>query len=47
MLDERIEQYLRKLIFEWYGRSRGAMREFTPFDRFICLWISFDAWRGS
>jgi hypothetical protein len=44
MLEEWMEQYLKKLIVEWYERSGGTIREFTPFDRFICLWISFNAW---
>jgi hypothetical protein len=44
MLEELMEDYLKKLIVEWYERSHGTMMEFTPFDRFICLWISFNAW---
>lgn len=36
--------YLRKLIVNWYNRSRGRKVEFTIFDRFVSLWMAFNAW---
>ena len=44
MWEEVSEDYLKKLIIGWYERSQGRIVEFTPFDKFICLWISFNAW---
>lgn len=36
--------YLREIILGWYRRSQGAVLDFTPCDKFISLWISFNAW---
>jgi len=37
--------YLRKLIVNWFRRSQGELvDEFTIFDKFVSLWISFNAW---
>jgi len=44
MWEEFSEDYLKKLIIGWYERSQGRIVELTSFDKFICLWISFNAW---
>jgi hypothetical protein len=37
--------HLRKLVVNWFRRSQGELvGEFTIFDNFVSLWISFDAW---
>lgn len=37
--------HLRKLIVNWFRRSQGeSVNEFNSFDRFVSLWISFNAW---
>lgn len=38
------EDYLRDIIIGWYTRSQGSKVKFTPFDSFVSLWISFNAW---
>ena len=36
--------YLENLILNWVNRSQGRSMEFTAFDKFISLWIAFNAW---
>lgn len=36
---------LNRLIRDWYQRSQGiTVREPDAFDKFMYLWVSFDAW---
>lgn len=36
---------INRLIRDWYQRSQGiAVREPDAFDKFMYLWVSFDAW---
>jgi len=39
-----MEENIRNIIKSWYERSTGREVEFTIFDKFISLWISFNAW---
>src|SRR5438552_9892908 len=36
---------LEGLITRWYQRSTsGSFPNDNPFDKFVCLWIAFNAW---
>src|SRR2546426_10476275 len=36
--------YIRGIVREWYARSQDSEEWTSVFDRFIFLWIAFDAW---
>ena len=38
----------QRLIRNWFRRAQGErLLEFDIFDRFVALWIAFDAWGTS
>ena len=37
-------KYLREIVVEWFERSAHSEKWPSIFDRFIFLWIAFDAW---
>ena|SRR2546428_10625596 len=37
-------RYLRDIVVKWFDRSQDGKKWRSLFDRFIFLWISFDAW---
>jgi len=37
-------QYLRGIVIKWFERSQDTAHWQNVFDRFIFLWIAFDAW---
>jgi len=40
-----LHAYHQKLIVNWFRRSQGeVLNEFALFDKFVFLWVSFDAW---
>ena len=36
--------YLREIVVKWFDRSQDSKTWPSVFDRFIFLWIAFDAW---
>jgi len=37
-------RYLREIVVQWFDRSQDTVNWPSIFDRFIFLWIAFDAW---
>jgi len=37
-------RYLRQIVVRWFKKSQDNQQGLDDFDRFIALWISFDAW---
>ena len=38
------EEYLNNLVDHWFRRAVGENIQFDDFDRFVSLWIAFNAW---
>lgn len=38
------QEYLNRLVDHWFKRAVGENVQFDDFDRFVSLWIAFNAW---
>ena len=38
------EKYLNRIVDNWFRRAIGQDVQFDDFDRFVSLWIAFNAW---
>lgn len=38
------EEHLNRLVDHWFKRAVGENIQFDDFDRFVSLWIAFNAW---
>ena len=47
MCDDWSNRYLRNIVVQWFDRSQDAKKWPSVFDRFIFLWIAFDAWSSN